>query len=467
MIRSIQKYLNFLNRILDVCLIVGAYYLATLIWLFVLQENAYNLARTMRTAWMVALVYAAVAVLTYQIIGLYDSLRARPIGREVVCVLEANGLSVVIVAAILYVLRLQEFSRGVLMLFYALSCAFILAKRLLMRYTLHHFRKLGYNQKHIILIGDGTLAEQYRQSIQNNPQFGYNIVGYIGQENRLSGTCCLGGLSRLTELITGAGVDEVVAALEPTDVSSLPDIIMAAEKQGTKVSIIPFYNNYIPASAKIEVVGESKLINVRTTPLDNLLNNGIKRFGDILGAFILIVLSSPLMLIAAIGTKLSGSGPIIFRQERVGLNKKTFIMYKFRSMCVNAVQDTAWTKSNDPRKTRFGSFIRKTSLDELPQFFNVLKGDMSLVGPRPEIPHFVEQFRETIPLYMVKHRVRPGITGWAQVCGYRGDTSIEERIRCDIWYIENWTVWLDIRICFLTVFGGMINKEKLHAKETK
>ena len=169
---------------------------------------------------------------------------------------------------------------------------------------------------------------------------------------------------------------------------------------------------------------------------------------DICAALLLILITSPFMLIAAIGVKLSSPGPIIFHQTRVGRNKRLFQMYKFRSMRVNAQESTGWTKQDDPRKTKFGSFIRKTSIDELPQFFNVLKGDMSLVGPRPEVPHFVEQFKETIPLYMLKHLVRPGITGWAQVHGYRGDTSIEGRIQHDIWYIEHWSLGLDIRIIF-------------------
>jgi len=166
------------------------------------------------------------------------------------------------------------------------------------------------------------------------------------------------------------------------------------------------------------------------------------------------------LLFVALGVKLSSPGPVLFKQQRVGKEKKLFTMYKFRSMKVNVDSDTAWSKDKDPRRTRFGSFIRKTSLDELPQFFNVLKGDMSVIGPRPEIPHYVEQFRETIPKYMLKHLVRPGITGWAQINGYRGDTSIEERIKCDIWYIENWTAGLDIKILFRTVFGGMVNNEK-------
>ena len=183
---------------------------------------------------------------------------------------------------------------------------------------------------------------------------------------------------------------------------------------------------------------------------------------DVAGSLVLIVLTSPIMLGVAIGVKLSSPGPIIFKQERVGLNKRPFMMYKFRSMRVNAAEDSAWSTNSDPRKTRFGSIIRKFSLDELPQFFNVLKGDMSLVGPRPEIPFHVEHFKEEIPRYLVRQQVRPCLTGWAQINGLRGDTDIAERIRYDIWYIENWTVALDIKILFRTVFGGkMVNDEKI------
>ena len=202
-------------------------------------------------------------------------------------------------------------------------------------------------------------------------------------------------------------------------------------------------------------------MNIRRIPLDNRANAIVKRAMDVCGSLLLIVLTSPVMLFAAVGTKLSSPGPVIFRQERVGLNKKPFVMYKFRSMRVNDSENSGWSTDEDPRKTKFGAFIRKCSIDELPQFFNVLKGDMSLIGPRPELPHFVDQFKETVPLYMVKHQVRPGITGWAQVNGFRGDTSIEERIHHDLFYIENWSVLLDIKILFLTVFTALINTEKL------
>ena len=185
-----------------------------------------------------------------------------------------------------------------------------------------------------------------------------------------------------------------------------------------------------------------------------------KRLIDTVLSLIALIILSPLLLITALAVKISSPGPVLFKQERVGRNKQTFYMYKFRSMEVQPPEEEkkAWTVKNDPRVTNFGRFMRKTSIDELPQLFNVLKGDMSLVGPRPERPFFVEKFKEEIPRYMIKHQVRPGMTGWAQVNGYRGDTSIRKRIEHDLYYIENWTLGLDVKILFLTVFKGFINK---------
>lgn len=202
------------------------------------------------------------------------------------------------------------------------------------------------------------------------------------------------------------------------------------------------------------------VINIRHVPLSNTFNALIKRVVDIGGSLFAIVLFSPVMLVTAVAVKVTSKGPLIYKQERVGLHNQTFQMYKFRSM---EVQDPnkekkGWTVKNDPRVTTVGKIIRKTSIDELPQLFNILKGDMSLVGPRPERPFFVEKFREEIPRYMVKHQVRPGLTGWAQINGYRGDTSIRKRIEHDLYYIENWTLGLDFKIIFLTFFKGFINK---------
>ena len=223
---------------------------------------------------------------------------------------------------------------------------------------------------------------------------------------------------------------------------------------------VPDYYNFISTNPYTEDLDGLPVINIRNVPLTNTMNKLIKRLIDIIGSIIALILFSPIMLIVAILVKKSSPGPIIFAQERIGLGNKPFKMYKFRSMEIQpeAEERKAWTVKNDPRVTGIGKFMRRTSIDELPQLFNILKGDMSLVGPRPERPFFVEKFREEIPRYMVKHQVRPGLTGWAQVNGYRGDTSIRKRIDCDLYYIENWSIGFDIKILFLTIFKGFINK---------
>ena len=242
--------------------------------------------------------------------------------------------------------------------------------------------------------------------------------------------------------------------------SRLAKIIDACEKTGCKLSVIPIYAEYMAGNSQIDDLDGIPLLNVRRIPLDNLANAFIKRAMDIVGSALILIVFSPLMLVCAIGVKLSSPGPVIFAQKRVGRNKEPFMMYKFRSMRVNDKQDTGWSSTHDDRKTRFGSFIRKYSLDEFPQFWNVLKGDMSLVGPRPEVPFYVEQFKEEVPRYMLKHLVRPGITGWAQINGLRGDTSIPQRIRYDIYYIEHWSLAFDMKILFRTVFGGKFKNEE-------
>ena len=234
----------------------------------------------------------------------------------------------------------------------------------------------------------------------------------------------------------------------------------ACEKSGVHTKFVPDYNKVIPTKPYTEDLLGLPVINIRNVPLTDSFNAASKRLVDIFGATIALLLFSPIMLVVALLIKLTSSGPVIFSQERVGLHNRPFQMYKFRSMAVQkpSEEKNAWTTKNDPRVTPVGKFIRKTSIDELPQLWNILKGDMSLVGPRPERPHFVEKFREEIPRYMVKHQVRPGLTGWAQVNGYRGDTSITKRIEYDLYYIENWSLGLDFKIIFLTFFKGFVNK---------
>ena len=238
------------------------------------------------------------------------------------------------------------------------------------------------------------------------------------------------------------------------------ELVAACEKSGVHTKFIPDYNNVIPTQPYIEDLQGLPVINIRHVPLNEPINRYMKRCVDIFGALVGIVLFSPVMGLTALIIKITSPGPVIYCQERIGLHNRPFKMYKFRSMEVQAPasEKNKWTTPHDPRVTPIGRFIRKTSIDEIPQFFNVLKGDMSLVGPRPERPFFVERFKEEIPRYMIKHQVRPGMTGWAQVNGYRGDTSITKRIEHDLYYIENWTLGWDFKILFLTFFKGFINK---------
>lgn len=463
MIKRNQPILNCINCLIDMGLLFFSYLFSVWLWLGVYRQNLANPAvLLLRSSTIVAaLGYSVVMVMLFYSFRLYGSFRFSRISREIAALMQANALGMLLITLVLYLFRLMDFSRGVLVVFYLVSTILLVAKRVVLRTVLRHFRMLGYNQKHVLIVGNGRLAQEYAATIRANPQYGYSIMGYVSLSEKDGIGKHLGHYEDLPRLLSGPQVDEVIVALEPHENQFMAQVISWCEQGGARTSIIPFYNDYIPAHPTIDIIGGVKMINIRAIPLDNLFNAALKRTMDIVGSLILIVVTSPIMLIAAIGVKLSGPGPILFRQERVGLNKKNFTMYKFRSMRVNTQQDTGWSRDKDDRKTAFGSLIRKTSIDELPQFFNVLKGDMSLIGPRPEVPYFVEQFKETVPLYMVKHQVRPGITGWAQVNGYRGDTSIEGRIRCDIWYIENWSLWLDIKILFMTVFGGMINSEKL------
>ena len=274
------------------------------------------------------------------------------------------------------------------------------------------------------------------------------------------GVKVLGTLGNLEIILPENKLDEIAITLPLRDYDNLEEIVGICEKSGVHTKFIPDYNSMIPSKPYTEDLMGLPVINIRYVPLSNTGNIIIKRAIDIIGSLVGIIITSPVMLLSAIAVKCSGPGPVIFRQERVGRHNKSFQMYKFRSMEQQSPGDEkkAWTVKNDPRVTGVGKMLRRTSLDELPQLFNILKGDMSLVGPRPERPLFVEKFKEEIPRYMVKHQVRPGLTGWAQVHGLRGDTSIKKRIEYDIYYIENWTLGLDIKIIFMTFFTGFVNK---------
>lgn len=462
MIRENQKLLNRINVISDSAIMLLSITLSYFIRFIIFEGMNGHIQLMEYLKWTCLMI--PVQIIVFYLMNLYESFRSKSFYKECSMLVWANLILTGIFQAALFLVKNVDISRWVLAGFFCFNMLFMILKRYFLRKTLCRLRATGKNQKSLIIIGSGEIAASYLKEIRANPHFGFRYCGYLADNPTLSGEY-LGRYKDIPEVLEKYNPDEVVCALDIPEAGELEHSVNCCENSGTKISIIPFCYKYIPSQPAIDQIGNIPLINIRRIPLDNIGNAFIKRAMDIVGSLVLIILTSPIMLFAAIGIKLTSKGPVIFKQERVGLNKKIFTMYKFRSMRVNDSENTGWTTNDDPRKTKFGSFIRKCSIDELPQFFNVLKGDMSLVGPRPELPHFVESFSKEIPLYMVKHQVKPGITGWAQVNGYRGDTSIVKRIEYDIHYIENWDLFFDISILFRTVFKGMVNDEKVITKK--
>ena len=461
MIKQNQRILNIVNLISDVLLTFLAYYVSVVIR-FRIMDGVWTIDLLSRDFFQVIGAYCVVQLLLLYMLGVYVPQRYRRIRYELFAIVYVNALCMLLMVAWFYIWRIHDVSRTMMAFFYCLSTFLICLKHLLVRLFMQYVRSMGFNQRHIILAGDGYLAQQYAANVRKNAQMGFRIDGYIGKEGAEGLGRCYGSLSQVHQILQEhADIDEMIIALSSDQEEYLPAIVDAANRFGIRAKVIPQYNDYIPSNPRIDVIGKIKLIDLNASPLDNLLNAAIKRLADVFLSFFGIILISPLLLAIAIGVKLSSPGPVFFVQERVGRNKKPFPMLKFRSMRVNDDSSTAWTTDTDPRKTVFGSFIRKTSLDELPQLFNVLVGQMSLVGPRPEIPYHVEHLQEEVPSYLVRQQVRPGMTGWAQIHGYRGNTDIKKRIELDLWYIHNWCIRLDIEILWRTLTGGFLNQETI------
>ena len=387
-------------------------------------------------------------------------------GRRLVLanIVKANSLGLLILMFTFYMIDESDFSRSTYIMFYVINIVLQWCARMLIFALLRNMREKGLNQKQMICVGYSRAAEEYIDRVLANPQWGYVIRGILDDNvpagTEYKGIKVLGRIANLNIILPENRLDEIAITLGLSEYYRLEEIVALCEKSGVHTKFIPDYNKIIPTKPYTEDILGLPVINIRYVPLNNTFNALVKRAMDIAGSIVGIIVTSPLMLLMCVIIKLTSPGPLIYKQERVGLHNQTFRMYKFRSMEVQpeSEEKKAWTVKNDPRVTPIGKFMRHTSIDELPQLFNILKGNMSLVGPRPERPFFVEKFREEIPRYMVKHQVRPGLTGWAQVNGYRGDTSIRKRIEYDLYYIENWSIGLDIKIIFLTFFKGFINK---------
>lgn len=465
MVRKNQKYLNGLHVFIDAIIIAGSYMLA---WWLKFESPFSDVGNDWHLpieTYFSAIPYIVIAYLIiYKFCNLYTPKRGTKSGNEFFRIVEANVIGAVGMTSVLYIIWQQHFSRTMIFLFVVLNILFTALFRFSVREILIVARSRGYNMKHILLVGYSRAAEEYIDRVKANPQWGYVIHAIlddvIPRGTLYKGIKVVGRIDNLEYILPENKLDEIAITLPLVQYGRLTDIVDLCEKSGVHTKFIPDYSSIIPSRPYTEDLMGLPVINIRNVPLTKTGNRFLKRTTDIVGALLGIILSSPLLLIIAILVKTTSDGPVIFKQERIGQHNKPFHMYKFRSMRMQEPEDEekGWTTRNDPRVTKVGKFIRRTSLDELPQLFNILRGDMSLVGPRPERTQFVEKFKEEIPRYMVKHQVRPGLTGWAQVNGYRGDTSIRKRIDYDLYYIENWTYGFDIRIIFLTIFRGFVNK---------
>lgn len=465
--KSQNEQLNRIFLPFDLLIVAFSYILAW--YVIIYSRDNLNIGVLPINVYFTALIFIIpMFLILYSIFGLYRVNRTFGIFTEFTRVLEANLLGLLIINTLLFVGSknpyFSNFSRIMIFTFGIFNIFLEVISRNLVRLLLRLFRKRGFNQKHILLVGYSDAAFKFIDKINKNPGWGYHIFGIVDDNHKIDSDYrnvkVIDKIGNLNHLIETNDFDEVIITLGLNEYDKLKNVVSVCEKSGIHTKFIPDYGTIIPTKPLTEDFDGMPVINIRAVPLQNLFNRIIKRLVDIIGSIFGIILFSPIFIVLSILIKLTSKGPIIFKQERVGLHNKSFTMFKFRSMVEQTDEEEkkGWTVKNDPRTTKVGAFIRKISFDELPQFFNVLLGDMSLVGPRPERQQFVEEFKETIPRYMIKHQVRPGMTGWAQINGLRGDTDIEKRIQYDIWYIENWTLGLDIKILLLTIFFGFVNK---------
>lgn len=400
----------------------------------------------------------------FNALNLYRPRRLSTHLSEVMDIAKACTLATVVLIALTYFYKKTEFSRIVFLSFWLLSIVALSLSRGIFRQWLGFLRSRGHNLRHVIIVGDGVLAREVITRLTGHPEFGLNIIGFLsGKQEKVGrkiyGKEIIGTYGDIENILKEKEIDQVFIAISFPEINCLEGIFKSIGNYPVNIKLIPDIHHFLPFCGYVEELEGLAVLGIQDSPLYGW-NIVMKRLLDVIVASLAILIASPLFIIIAITIKLTSPGPIFYRQKRAGLDGNVFGMLKFRTMHIDAEKETGpvWAKENDPRRTIVGAFLRKTSLDELPQFFNVLKGDMSVVGPRPERPEFIEKFTEDIPRYMLRHKMKAGITGWAQVNGWRGNTDLKKRINHDLYYIENWSVWLDIKIMWFTIWRGLIHK---------
>jgi len=385
----------------------------------------------------------------FQFFGVYRYERILRRSTEIYTLIRAHFATLILFTALSYFITTFRFSRGVILVFGTLVLLGSWLFRVISRKILRELNRKGILNSKLIAIGNTKALHEMLGKLSRYPELGIELTRVLPSENS----------DQILDWIHRDQAKMVLVSLSQHEMHRMDALIRSLKDEMIDLQIIPDYSDYLALGAEVDSFEGLPLVQLNQSPLfgyQSWMKRGFDFVMSLIGLFVLL----PLLLVIGLLVKLTSKGPVLYRQERMGIDGKTFGMLKFRSMRVDAEDMTGavWAVKNDDRRTPIGTFLRSTSIDELPQLWNVVVGDMSLVGPRPERPVFVNQFRNQIPNYMLRHKVKSGITGWAQINGWRGDTSLEKRIECDLYYIRNWSPWLDIKILFLTVFKGFINK---------
>lgn len=403
-------------------------------------------------------------VLVFPAFGIYNSWRGQGLMHQARRIMSAWFTVFVFIIVILFVLKISAgFSRIWLVTWMFLGLFFLVSFRVCLFWFLQYQRRKGKNLRHIVVVGAGELGKKVVDRVIGSPWMGYKISAIFDDNSELqgcdfNGVMVKGTISEVENYVSRNDIDEIWIALPFRAELRIKELLHNLRYYTLNIKLIPDIFGFTLLNHSMTEVADLPVVNISASPMDGL-NRVLKRVEDVVVSFAILLLIFPIMLVLAIGVKLSSPGPVFYKQKRVSWNGKDFMMLKFRSMpFVSENEEVVWGNAQQKTVTKFGKFIRRTSIDELPQFINVLKGDMSIVGPRPERTEFVEKFKHEIPGYMQKHMVKAGITGWAQVNGWRGDTCLKTRVEHDLYYIENWSLWFDLKIILLTLFKGFINK---------
>lgn len=458
----------------------SAQFHASLVWLFDMAVVAasFGIAHVLRfdvfsapeVSRETSLQMLAVILVTFSVVfrwsGLYLSRRLSSRTDEIFGLFKGVALSVLIVVTATYFLRESRYSRLTL-IFFAVVCFTLLSStRTLARKFLAELRRKGFNRRRALVVGDGQLAKTVLERLGRRPEYGIHVVGVVGataagngkEERSHAGVPLLGTYEDLETIVDAQHIEQVYLALPLSEHDRLLDLLHGLSHTTADVKVVPDLFQHMSLHGGVEEVDGMPIVALSHGPVHGWDAVAKRAFDLVFGGLILLG-AAPVMLVVAAAIKLTSRGPVFYSQERMGLDGRCFHILKFRSMRVDAEKDGArWAKSGDDRTTPIGAFLRKYSLDELPQFINVLRGEMSLVGPRPERPVFIEDFKRKIPNYQQRHKVKAGITGLAQVEGWRGQTSLEKRIERDLYYVQNWSLWLDFKILVRTALGGFLSK---------